>query len=806
MRYTFAELEQIIAADPELRQGLLRILPVASFVRDCILPADFVFPDSFASTVVLTSEGEECANFLRTGPHAIAEADIRAILLGTTAYRELLVEPAQTDVDAIVSELSGQVASARIRYPFVYHRELYEKYFEVFGANSHPISAEETQALLDGSSQGVFQVCSLVSGPFGLLPSSETRYLPPTSSAPLAHCRDPGCPGIHPVACVTSPTAAGQGYRTLGIHLRESVGAPSEWRSLFIDLLRPDEVYYAPINSGNLPDLLGNALSDSELRTVFSALCDSPGAPIRAVLGTVAPLLAKTGADNFASGLSRAEMLQAIMLASDNDIIRTTEKAVTAGDIRVPVTEVRESRLASQSRSGASSQRAQLSRYGVRFNAKALGTLRLQDLVMRTHSEEELRWKLVGRSGTSTAEKVSDLVRSADVHDIVKDFLLDSLEAYGRSKEYLRFGEFREPRTAEERETLTNVVLWKLGFDVREYPELHRTFHRRSSVLSRELDEPIHSEIRVEAVRSAAVNFFVSLEEVLDQALSFSAFSLLLDHYGQPRWARFVFSLRRARNTMASWLDGGSRSAGSPLTLSASGKNNLFGLVHGFRELALLSEELLSSPERPIRDPATYPLWSRHEGLYKFPFVHTVPLFDVACHRIADIVECLKKVTNIFLSADLMGVRNRVPHGGGEFPSLQALQVARVAAEEAVDLLEQYGLAGLVHYPGESRSDGMVRGCRFYFDYSARRFPLYWPSVLDKCHLPSMDVPQMIFTHAAILGTSEVLRFEIEDDSDFTAMWADYPRLQAIDVGDAQASPLEKGREGHDSGVMAEPG
>ena len=89
-------------------------------------------------------------------------------------------------------------------------------------------------------------------------------------------------------------------------------------------------------------------------------------------------------------------------------------------------------------------------------------------------------------------------------------------------------------------------------------------------------------------IRASGVNFFVSLEEVLEHSLAFSAYALLNDHYASDDQYRFKCSLSDAREFMVSQLDGRAMGSGRPVQLDPTGRNTLYPLIHGFGVLAAL--------------------------------------------------------------------------------------------------------------------------------------------------------------------------------------------------------------------------
>lgn len=266
-------------------------------------------------------------------------------------------------------------------------------------------------------------------------------------------------------------------------------------------------------------------------------------------------------------------------------------------------------------------------------------------------------------------------------------------------------------------------------------------------------------------------------------------------HYGRPRWKRFTYDARLANQTAYEWLDGGTRSAGEPLALSANGRNNLFALIHGFRELSrILADvrERASAGDEWLRPPETWPIWARHQSARRFPFHHTLPILDLDEEAQVEIIDLLDRASRVLLSGDVMSVRNRVPHGGGDFPSSNEIQIVLAALDESMTVLENSGLSPTVwHYSG-STYDTFGRRTVTHQNYLGHKHCLRTPSTLTGCGFPSVTDTQVIARTAILRDASESLRFTFEVESDFTRMWAEYPRRHAVEAGEATESPLRK--------------
>lgn len=808
-RKTFQQLKTSLEADSSTRDSLRRLFAISDFSTVSILPTDYHFPGECASAIALTKEGEAVAEAVTRSSNAKwREADLVCALLGAMTGQGPLVDPHETDHEALRQLLSAEVRAGTVRYPMVSWRELYDTYFSRFGPEHVELSPESTQQLLEATSQGVFQLDELVSGPLGLLQSNGHRYVPPTTSAPLSHCRDPGCTGIHPIRMRTGRTDAGDAYRAIGQFLNSQPEPPPPWDELKLDIFIPDSQDSSDVNAGDLPWFVGNALSNGELAVLVESLIQTSQEFARRRLAEGGVLVERRSVSDIVASLNRSAILQAILLFTDEDIVETLEQLLFEKRILVPPPEVRKAPFSGPGSRGIWRQHAELSSLGLRFvsDRADVGILRLRALLRQLYSDNDLRWQLMEYPGRSLEEQLESMLTSEDVTSIAERTLLARGETFNGTVFYLHYGDFPIPASRSERDAVRSRLLWKLGFDVHESPELPTIFWRRFAALRAAVGPSVvEGAAREEEVRSVAVNVFVSLEELLDEALSFAAWALFFDHYGAPRSSRFTYNLDAARLCMEKLLNG-RLVGGEPLALNATGRNTLYALISGFSLLARLVEDAYKGRKGAAeeqRDSSWFPIWSRYENCLKFPFVHRTPLLDLAGESISDIVGGMRAVVTRMHAGDVMGVRNRIPHGGGVFSDGDSLRACLSAIEDSVNLLEGTGLFPLVFNYVSSSTDEFGRRMAVLRDYRGRSVTLSSPSELLRVDLPSTRDSQLVMKCARITSTAAVLRFRYQVSSEYAEMWADYPRvLEAAPDEVQQASQREKDSSDEAVGVI----
>jgi len=256
---------------------------------------------------------------------------------------------------------------------------------------------------------------------------------------------------------------------------------------------------------------------------------------------------------------------------------------------------------------------------------------RLKRLVYQIYMNDNnlaiLEWKLRHVSGATLHEKLDAYLFSAEPPAIIRDFVLNDVEHLQQAFNVLRFGRFNLPTSPGVEEQLIEKLLWKLGFDPIVYPPYQNHYWQRlDNLLAVSRTYGPYNESDKEAIRSAGVNFFVSLEEVLDYSLSFSTWALLADHFGKTR---FVCNFDAARHFMASRLNGMQYGSNDPLHFDESGKNTLYPLIQGFAVLANLLEAVVSNGNGTLhRAEEEMPEYHHENTLEVFPFVHKVMALD----------------------------------------------------------------------------------------------------------------------------------------------------------------------------------
>jgi len=260
--------------DPIFQREFAGLFALHRFANTSILASDYSPRVDFADIISLTSSGEQWVPRIRAAFPNISLAEIKVALFLKFFHHDLLIDLEQTKSDEIKRELHLEIARGRMRYPWIYDRLLYDRFFDMFRTRTRELSYQETDRLLENTPQGVFQLRDSVVGPLGMLDSYCSRSLRPVREAMLWHCSDPSCYSLHSVEFLSGENNVTQATAFLGSELRKIAGPPSEWDVWFFTRLDGSADYYDDMQLEQLPWLLANGFSETEMRSIVRRLIE----------------------------------------------------------------------------------------------------------------------------------------------------------------------------------------------------------------------------------------------------------------------------------------------------------------------------------------------------------------------------------------------------------------------------------------------------------------------------------------------------------------------------------------------------
>lgn len=747
----------------------LRTLFYKSIIKD-----DYNVPTSIDKEIVLTEFGTAIFNKLKVDKFKDTENHlIKFALLMEFYHDELFVDVLQINIKAIEELLHRQILDNTLIYPWVYGRFLYDKYYENFEEQVDVLKNDDVIKLLDKTPKGVFQIGDYIVGPLGLLKSNVSRFIPPQQLLKLWHCSDPSCSGFHEVFLASGKNIIIELISEIRklLQLEQS----SDWVKFYFDLIEKENYFYDSNRITETPYLIINALGNSEIKSLFKEIIDSDK-NFRTALPDQKRF--KGSSDDIIKQLEKDVCFQLILFESDEYIITSVEKLIERQVIFIPPTEIRKPMIIRTR--GFYGIYHECNKLGIRSvsNESNLGLRRLNNLLNKIYSEpsiqQQIDWKLRYYENETLREKLEAYTMQEEPKKIIRDTVLSGPLQITQTFKYL-FGNFEMPTTPEEEEVLIDKILWKLGFDINIYPNYLSKFWERLQKFKDTTRSCVNfNDTDKEKIRSAAVNFWISLEEVLEQTLSFITWTILSDHFLKTQ---FKYNFEESRNFMCEKLNGYPIGSGEKLELDNKGKNTLFPLIEGFAALLDICNSLLNEgAEKYKRSDNEMPSFWHKAELVTFPFESKIYLFDIKPSNFRTLSNIISEIPKSFSKNNVLSVRNRTQHKREDFPSQDEILLACNTIEEVVNKIELNSIYPNVYLFKCSTNDKFKRVTYNYEDYKGRNITLRPTFEYAGCKLPRPREPQIIIPIINIGNSQELLRFKFEESSSYLKFWKNFPR------------------------------
>ena len=331
---------------PDFSEPFKKLISLSHFFENSIIVKDYKPPDSLTKSIALTPKGEELVSLLQTSINNISLSDIYLSLFIKFFHNDILIDIKSCNPSVIIDALSKGIISGNIKFPWVYNRFLYDRFYDMFPKVNESLKYEETLKLLYNSPKGVFQITDILIGPFGVLDSSCCRYIVPPSDIPLWHCPDPVCTAIHPVSLSSSDTNLSKAIEIINKRIKVIHKLPEISSSFFRDIIARSD-FYDDMSSEMFPWLLANSFSPSELQVLLGKLIDEDSKSIREKFPKDKQFqrLFSASGNNISKSLSKDQCFQLILLESDDTIIKSLESLIHEDRIHIPATEIRTPKL-----------------------------------------------------------------------------------------------------------------------------------------------------------------------------------------------------------------------------------------------------------------------------------------------------------------------------------------------------------------------------------------------------------------------------------------------------------------------------
>lgn len=761
--------------DTETQSRILELNALGSLLEDSIVGPKYRVPAHLHEPIIFTPAGELLVRSLGNS-RSVSWGEQRMAVFLSLFHDQLFVDPNATDINAIRVGISREIRDGKIRHPFIFGRELYDKAYEELGDDSlFALDPVQTQNFLTGTPPGVFQEGRTVVGPWGALQSEEFRLVPATTSPLLYHCERPGCLSAHRIDLSTSENRILSTRNRLDKKLYLQ-GAPSNWGEFLRGIAHELNGYYDDTRSRGIIAFLGECFTFGELYSIaqialadrslaFRKVCFSAGVSIRS-------------AEEFLEGKTKQEIMQLLLLLNDHDLCNVVEKAILTGEVIVPEGEVRVSRL-NRYASGSFGTRLECSCTGVRVasNDSRTAIRRLERLIHQVYSndalESRLKWKIRDIRGEHYEDRLRNYLTTENARVIIRDLFLSGPDVFEAAA-----AELKLDTSLANDDTLVGRISWRLGFAGGTQETGAQSLRERVRDMRDAIPQGSCSDADKERIRSRSVHLFVDLEKSLDSALCFTAWFTEFDHWAAH--PKFTYEPAEARQFMAGILTAQSKASGMDLTYDPSGRNTLGPLIAGFGLLASRLAGLEGRASEFLRNAREIPRVCRNSKLVSFGYPHAIPFLNFSQHSRNDVIDTLRSISRALSQGDVLSVRNSLEHHREEFPNSDEMLTCLDSIDRYCAAVEAFGLIPLIFRMREFVRDSSGRTRYAYEDYSGRVIESNTFSSIVLTGLPDPSQDQILVPGIRIDGSDLIPRFSLGVRSSYTEMWSNWPRNRAI--------------------------
>ncbi|MEF3083375.1 hypothetical protein V3391_14270 [Luteimonas sp. SMYT11W] len=744
---------------------------LSSFFSSSLKCINYESDPRWVEAISLTLEGKNAKLELDAYPEATA---MQALFIDFY-HLDIYIDTENSNLPLVFEILNDEIKCRRIILPNRFGRELYDKYNSNLRRHREDhLSYEESLELTGTTEAGVYQVGTLVSGPFGLLRSPVRRLTPPSLSLPLWHCSDVGCRVLHQVRLIDDQSPLSRAIRTLQNKQVENLGPHADWGAALRSLVIPERGT-DPFSYTDLGPMVADSIHGQERAVlVAQALASDCGKRLRTALksGPAASSELRRSPEEISAALSQGQLLQLLHLLSDDELVRLIDAAVFQQSIRIPSNEVRKSKNIPR----ATRHSSELSSLGVRCVGKS-PLVDLCSLIWEAYTCSEktadLEWNLrVAVGGASTRNALLLHLCKIEPSDAVRELVLSSGDVSRHIANAIGC-----PIDHANDSGFIDRVLWKLGFNTPRYSLPIQHLRQRLDFFSQEILAvgALKHERDRERIRSAGVNLFVSVETYLQELIRYNVWVLSSDHY---LGTQFVYNTDEAMEAVANTLGPTVASGSVTVHWSTTGDNTLGTL------LAYLQATLNWMKGLPSSDRSAF---LRHENdlphyysdkFRVFPFKHTELWADSDYSALQRIYENFNSISAKLMRSKLAEIRNGLDHQRDEsrFPSIDLMLAFVAHFREAMETSE-----ALLFYPKEfwtygTETDRYDRTTTKLYDYARRQHVLYGPSVVyDVQRSLSPKHPILIAPGSPLGFANSEITFQIANPSIHSKYWSNYP-------------------------------
>jgi hypothetical protein len=324
-------------------------------------------------------------------------------------------------------------------------------------------------------------------------------------------------------------------------------------------------------------------------------------------------------------------------------------------------------------------------------------------------------------------------------------------------------------------------LLWKIGFSTPQFSDTLSVLRRRLDTFNQELLAvgTLQTERDRERIRSAGVNLFVSIEEFLDQVVSYNIWLLASDHF---LVTHCLFDSQAARSLVPKILGSSVGSAEQGLEWDLCKTNTLGPLMAYLHATTTWIKGLLGkATEAYVRPEADLPHFADY-AFRIFPFRHTVLWADSDSSSIERLAEGFAAIAVRIARSNLASIRNGLDHHRDEagFPKLGEMLAFVAQFREAVDMADVNRFFPKEFWLSNTKVDQFGRREFVFRDYLQREHVFYGPPFVHGLPAVRTDAP-LVIAPGNLLGFANAeIVFGIRQKSVYSDYWDGYPRRRHI--------------------------
>ncbi|MBC6608905.1 hypothetical protein H8B13_18940 [Hymenobacter sp. BT188] len=766
---------------------LQKFYNLREIINQSIFPQDYEANPAYARYLVKSEHAQEILDSNSEIEDEFSASDVVLGLMDFFYFNDLLIDINTSDIDEVIRLFSEEIRSNKVKLPHRFGRELYDKFNDNFNNDrTEFLEYDDVVKLLDSTEQGIYQVGNLVTGPFGIIESLEVRYLPPSLKLPLWHCSDTGCTALHSVQLNVTASMNIQAYNSIAEAGKELFGHDSEWEGPYSYLHR-GEKWAGGRPYTDLCVLISDTILGIERSNLLKqAISSDQGAFLRNILRTYGKKKAAEGSvDDVVKKLSSAEQLQLLFLLTDDSLIKLIDDCVQRRIIKIPANELRVVRTGATSLYSLD-RFCELSMYGVKSDSRdplVSFSAAIWEGYNKAGLLDDLAWRCSKHEGSATPGMVMAYLRDHSPQEAVQTLILPSRVVLNYLSE-----KFIMHLIASESDTdLTNRLLWKVGFDVTRYEADYISFINRLQSFNDTLlsINEIKSEADREAIRSAGVNLFVSLEHILEEFISYNVWMLSSDHFLNTH---FNFNNKDAVKSVSDII-GSSKDSGSfTAHWDDKGGNTLGTLLVYLSATSNWIESLITKSKEDIkRAPEDLPHYTSDDERI-FAFAHTELWADATQSELKRLYEHFDKAVKLFLTSALAEIRNGLDHKRTDltFPDMNAMLACCARLKDAFNIIDAFRFLPKTYWLNSKQVDVYGRIQSEAFDYQKKAIRLFGPSEMSGLPSIKFGKPALVpFGNLLGIPNSEIV-FGIQEVSPYSEYWNGYPRRRFIPAKEAE--------------------